>query len=603
MTLHDSNALPIAIILKDGKREYFVVREWVEYYEDKTHSQTFDEVLQKNNFKRNDKEVKDFVNTNRSSAYWLKFLVVNASTSNSSYRLELYDYDIDEISLFIKDDQGNYPEKKSGYTEPFLSRGLAHKNIGFDLQLQQSDTAIVYLRLFSRKLNIFEPVIKASNYFYEYSLGEYMTLGIFYGLMLLIILYNIVYYLILRINHYFYYAIYVLGVLVYLMGNNGTGFQYLWPDYPIVNTYIGTLSFSVSLISILLFTNNYLELSTRNKKLQKVIYFTILLKLILLFPELFFQPNFVFKVLNLILIQVAFVAIIIQYRAGYNTLKWYIIAFVFLKVAFLVTWLEQSAYIPSNIYSIYALNAGVILQFIFLSISIAESIKHNYEEKNKALTDLILAIEKNESLRIQELKKQMNPHFIFNALNSILHRILSGKKEEAAQFLTSFSKLIRIILNSSDKNFVPLSEEIESLELYLSLEKMRLGNSFVYSIHIDKDIDAIDSAIPSLIIQPFVENAIWHGLMPKEGDKNLTISISFLNKKLAIDITDNGIGRVRSATLKDQDCHKSKGIDMISERLALIQLKYKREAVFSYIDLYDINNQAIGTKVILQIEI
>ena len=590
------------IILTDSIEEHFVVRQWVEYYEDPTRSETFEVVYRKDFFKKHTKNPKDFINKNRRSAYWLKFVVVNKSMVRSAYRLELYDYDIDEVSLYIRDKEGKYVEKKSGYTELFSTRELAHKNIGFDLVISHQDTAVVYLRLFSRQLNVLEPVIKPNHFFYEYSLDEYMTLGIFYGLMLLIILYSIVYYIILRANYYFYYSIYVLGVLICLMDANGTGFQYLWPNYPALNIYMSTLSFTISFIAIMLFINSYLQLGTRNRLLQKVIFLSILLEMLLVYPELIYQSNFLFKIANMIIMQIPLIAVIVQYRAGYHALKWDIFALILLDIASLITTLEQMAYIPSNLFTIYALNVGVILQFLFLSISIAESIKHTYEEKNKALTDLILVIEKNESLRILELKRQMNPHFIFNALNSILHRIMSGKKEEAAQFLTNFSRLIRKTLNSSDKNFVPLSEEIDALELYLSLEKMRIGNSFSYSITMDSTIDPSDVAIPSLIIQPFVENAVWHGLMPKDGAKILSIGISIFNDMLMIDITDNGIGRKKSALLKDHNHHESKGVKMITERLSLIELKYRKKASFSFVDLYDEKDNAIGTTVKLQIE-
>ncbi len=252
------------------------------------------------------------------------------------------------------------------------------------------------------------------------------------------------------------------------------------------------------------------------------------------------------------------------------------------------------------------------IQEIIGKIKGISCIGHDVTDRKKAQEEKIanefLIIETNKRLtehRLSALRSQMNPHFIFNALNSIQQRILSGKKEEAYQYLTEFSKLIRIILDKSDKLFIPLDEEIESLQLYLKLEAMRLGNSFEYTIDIAPDIYPEDIDFPSLILQPFVENAIWHGLMHKEDNRILQVEIKKNKTELQCSITDNGVGRKKASEIKQKNdnLRKSKGLTLISERLNLLNTIHPGQTEFSFHDLYDEKKIASGTRVEIIIQL
>jgi LytS/YehU family sensor histidine kinase len=145
---------------------------------------------------------------------------------------------------------------------------------------------------------------------------------------------------------------------------------------------------------------------------------------------------------------------------------------------------------------------------------------------------------------MQALRAQMSPHFIFNCLNSINRFIVKNESEAASGYLTKFSRLIRMVLNNSQKNIIPLSDELDCLELYIQMERLRLKNFFTYEVKYDDEIEIEEIMIPPLLLQPFVENAIWHGLMHKEeGGATLNIDIIQKNGVLYFRITDNGIGR------------------------------------------------------------
>jgi ligand-binding sensor domain-containing protein len=218
-----------------------------------------------------------------------------------------------------------------------------------------------------------------------------------------------------------------------------------------------------------------------------------------------------------------------------------------------------------------------------------------YQEKQKGI--LKKNIQKNEN---KLLRSQMNPHFLFNSLNSINSFIIQNKKEDASNYLTSFSKLMRKILDNSGKDTITLKEELDTVKLYLDLETARLENKFDYSITIDENIDPTDVMIPPLILQPFLENAIWHGINPKKENGFIEISIKMLDQNtLNIEIKDDGIGRkAAAANRKTQNLHKSKGMNITMERIKM----NNRENTAEIIDLYDHNQQSAGTLVNIQID-
>lgn len=202
-------------------------------------------------------------------------------------------------------------------------------------------------------------------------------------------------------------------------------------------------------------------------------------------------------------------------------------------------------------------------------------------------------------LKQKTLQLQMNPHVIFNTLNSIQQYIINNDVENAVSYLSSFSRLMRRILNNSNERYVPLSDEIEAVELYLQLESMRLGNRFSYKIEINPEIDAGNIEIAPLIIQPFVENAIIHGLVPKKENCFLSVRISKITgEKLLCVVEDNGVGRKYSAKMKQEKgmSHKSYGMSITKRRLETLTKISNDDFSVEIIDLYD-NNVPAGTKV------
>ena len=202
------------------------------------------------------------------------------------------------------------------------------------------------------------------------------------------------------------------------------------------------------------------------------------------------------------------------------------------------------------------------------------------------------------------LRSQMNPHFLFNSLNSIKLYIINNETKNAVHYLNKFSKLVRKILEASSFKEIPLAEELETVELYMNIENIRFSNEINFEMKVDKGIDPHLVKIPSLILQPFLENALWHGLSAKEGPKCVQLHVSNGQKGyIQIAIKDNGIGREAADRLKKRKVlkRKSVGIDITRERLDNFSKDYQNTFEVEILDLFDESGNASGTKVVLHI--
>jgi LytS/YehU family sensor histidine kinase len=227
-------------------------------------------------------------------------------------------------------------------------------------------------------------------------------------------------------------------------------------------------------------------------------------------------------------------------------------------------------------------------------------------ERAKAEAILMDTQKKMADVEMQALRAQMNPHFIFNCLNSINRYIVKSDQATASLYLTRFAKLIRLILDNSNSKSVTLSNELEALRLYIEMESIRFEKKFSYKITLGEGVQPDSVYVPPLIIQPYVENAIWHGLLHKETAGHLAIYIS-RNEKCMIECTieDNGIGRAKAKELKSKSAStkKSLGMKLTEDRLALLNKQFQSESAVEVVDLVASDGEPAGTKVIIKIPI
>jgi len=207
----------------------------------------------------------------------------------------------------------------------------------------------------------------------------------------------------------------------------------------------------------------------------------------------------------------------------------------------------------------------------------------------------------NQLLALKSLRSQMNPHFIFNALNSVNHFIAQQDERTANKFLSEFSQLMRLVLENSEQDFITLNKEQQMLSLYIKLEHYRFRDKFDYEFEVDEGINGEIVELPPMLIQPYIENAVWHGLRYKESKGKLFVRFKKQGKEIEVEITDDGIGRKKSNELKttNQRKHNSTGLKNISERLKIINKVYKSNYRVSVEDM----NVEMGTQVKIHIPI
>ena len=245
-----------------------------------------------------------------------------------------------------------------------------------------------------------------------------------------------------------------------------------------------------------------------------------------------------------------------------------------------------------------AKNRNFIIISLVILLLLATVLYFIYRQNSLNKEKKILTLEQDV------LRSQMNPHFIFNALNSIKHYIVNNEQKNAVHYLNKFSKLIRKILESSTVKEVSLKEELNIIDLYMNIENIRFSNEINYNIKVEDNLNISKIKVPPLVLQPFLENALWHGLSSKKGDKIIQLNVFKLSKEyIQIDIEDNGIGRSASAKIKSNKVihKKSIGIELTKERLNNFIKDFQNPFSLIFNDLVDENKNPLGTKVALKI--
>lgn len=234
----------------------------------------------------------------------------------------------------------------------------------------------------------------------------------------------------------------------------------------------------------------------------------------------------------------------------------------------------------------------IIIIIILIAIALIMFLIINMVKKRMELKQKYLIAEQ------KALRSQMNPHFLFNSLNSIQMFILTNNIKDADNYLTDFSHLIRRVLENSKSNVVKLEDELITLELYLKLEEMRFSGNFKYSINVSPEIDTYNMQLPPMFIQPFIENAIWHGLLPLKGNGHVNLRFLPDKENLLVEIEDNGVGREQAAKIsQNRKNHKSTGVSHTFERMKLINKIYKSRIDLEIIDLKNEYGMPAGTKI------
>ena len=474
------------------------------------------------------------------------------------------------------------------------------------------------------------------------------------GILFILSLYHFILYFQHKDKSYLYYSLYTFLIFFNHLNEPTDGFisELVKPIIGFLNYFDAPLMWFYNLIYFI-FGFSFLNLKKYSKKWYSFIFRTVNSLLFLIFivtalAVITGNTKFIYYTNILIVPFFALFGIMCYYPLFTikMPLKYYIIIgamvlFISSLTAFYLHDLKIISPTSEANYSIFYI--GIIIENIFFSLGLGAKQKLILQDKNESQEKLIFQLKENEKLRntvqhqleenvanlskqaenekleklnekynkeiaelkVSSLRSQMNPHFIFNSLNAIKLYIINNEKENAVYYLNKFSKLIRKILASTREKEISLAEEIETMELYVNIENIRFGNEIDFSITTDSNLNLDTIKIPSLILQPFIENAIWHGLSSKKGNKKLSLIIEKKKRThIEMTITDNGVGREKSAIINAKKMREkeSVGIQLTEERLTNFAKDYQNKYSIKFNDLYN-ENEPCGTSVTLKIPV
>lgn len=549
---------------------------------------------------------------------------------------------------------------------PFHQRDISSNKSSFLIDVPGERIQSYYLRLEMNSGAEFPLMVYTISAWVENEHVTSILEGIYIGWMAIMILYNLFIYLTIRDVSYLFYILYVAFMTLTNMYLKGLAFEFLWNGVPAINHFVNIAACLGGIFAVL-FTASFLHISEYARFLRPVFWGIIgsyLITIIVIISQKKFVGFILTEWVSFIMSITLLAAGLIVYKKGYKPAIYYLVAWTSLLVCIFMFFLKEYDVLSYNDFTVNSLMVGSAVEAMLLSLALANRINDLKKAKEKAQMETLVSLEKNRQLitnqniwlerRVEErtaqlmtsnldltkslkrlkdtqsqllkaeteklkvdyhkelleleakaLRAQMNPHFIFNCLNSIKALIQENENEKAVVYLTTFSKLIRTLFNNADKKEISLHDEVETCRLYLQLEAMRFTNKLSYAVVVGESIDLKSIDVPALIIQPFIENAIWHGIIPKDEGGTVQLTVMKENGTVKIMVEDDGIGRVASQQNKPASslAHQSKGVNLTQSRLELDNLLQQRNAQLEMIDKKDENGIAKGTTVVITLAV
>lgn len=453
----ESSAQSLAVVNDNIDERIFFLRE-MEYYIDTTNTLTVEEITKRsfvNQFKRHDAyQNKDFVS---GASYWIRFPVKYNASTKKDWLIEFYDQTIDEIEAYVPAPDGSYKRITMGDHYPFSQRTFRHKN--FEVKVAERDTDTVetyYFKVRSRDFADIRIAFKSIDRFIYYGLSEYFLYGTFYGMILIISLYNFLVYLAIREIKNVYYIIYILSVAFYTLSLDGIGFQYLWPEHPEWNDYAAGVLLYMVILWAIIFTRRFLSTATNSYWLDKALQWMIIARSVLFVLELFYFPQFfTYRTIEIIPLSLIFYTGIRVWYKGYRPARFFVIAYGILFVGFFIRALVYFNIIPLTTLSHYSLHISFVLEMLFLTFALGDRIRIIKAIRDRALKRIIQQHEVNMHLKdkvTRELEQKVKERTLE----------LNKKNKELEEFNLKLEKQAR---------------EINQINSILDLDNWKLKNS------------------------------------------------------------------------------------------------------------------------------
>jgi hypothetical protein len=389
-----------AVVINDSVQHHIISYGEIVFLEDTTSTLTLADVLKpavSAKFVINEKYTPKNYNTR--SAYWYRFKIKHSKASKRNWILEFFDQSIHSIGLYAPDSTGKYKGNYFGTDYKFGKRVYHHKNFTYDLNNASDKEVTYYVRLKSSQSVGAIFVIRDIHWFIKYALNEYFIFGLFYGMVIVFSLYNLLMFFAIRQRQYLYYVLYNLSIALYEMSSDGIAFQYLWAATPFWNYYGFGVALFLSSIFGLLFTLNFLFVRSKAPKLYRLIVAVIILRVMFFVLCLFFNELFSYKLVELIPLLVAYGTGIYILKNRFRPARFFVIGYSFLVIGFLMKILLLLGWLPYSPFTYYSLSFCFVIEMILVSFAIGDSIRSLRRKKDKAQRRIIKQLQVNEKLK------------------------------------------------------------------------------------------------------------------------------------------------------------------------------------------------------------
>lgn len=403
--LASSNALASDIIvLNDQSEEYVVANNTIDILRDSTKTMSFDQVVAQYTARPASFSVKAIQVNDPSSAFWIRFRIKDISSNSKNWLLELYDNRMDDIVLYLPLKDGSYRIVRAGDKKVFSEKNFQHINFVFQLPELSSEESVVYMRVYSKHEIFMYGLVRSVQRYVAYTTHEYFYVSVFYGILLALAIYNLLMLVSVRDrdNSFIYYILYVASTGFYSLSRDGMGFQFVWPNYPILNDFAEPLGLYCIAISLLLYARAFLNTRYNNPLLDKLIISAIIVRTLVFVIGLLVSGQFTRNLyMDFPLMLLAYVAGFLSYKEGYKASRYYIIGFTFLFIDFCIMLLEAFGVVINDVLAFYSFNMGVVIQFVVLSIALGDRVRLIIREKNEVQENLIIQLKAQEAFKDQ----------------------------------------------------------------------------------------------------------------------------------------------------------------------------------------------------------
>ena len=462
-------------INKSVQQYKFTLNE-IEYLEDSTNSLTFSDLKANGSaFKKNQSYYPR--NNHQEYTYWFRVKVrfTEPMSANSSV-IELFDQTTDEVKAYLPDESGKYVESISGANFDFGKRLYQHKNFEFLINDTRKGDYTYYFKVKSHNVVNVIIVYRTLDYFVHYALNEYLTFGLFYGMILIFCFHNLLMFLAVKKKQYLYYVFYILSVGLYEMSADGIAFQYVWPDFPMLNHYGYGIALYFTSIFALIFSKELLQVKQRAPQFYRLINYVIVARTAYFLYCLFFNKSlFVYKFIDVIPLSIAFIAGAYIYKKGYKPARFFVLAYSILFLGFIVKALSALGYtyfLPAPV-SYYSLSFCFVIEMVLLSFAIGDQVRILRKEKDAAREEIIYQMGLNNKLKDsinQELeqKVEIRTRELVEKSNEVQHQkdiiekqnqVLWGVNQQLEQQAGEISRM-NVLL---EKDNVQLKTNIEKV--------------------------------------------------------------------------------------------------------------------------------------------